>query len=261
MACPCGCWAAYGVGEKGLNFPLSTHEIAYVGTGLKTFFVSRFQYYLRDRSGNFEGVYAEWRALRIRAIVRHYGGLDFFAGKALAELGAGYGATGAFFATAGAKVYCVEGRESNTRVIRRRHPQVAALTHDLNTPIPDLGTNLDVILHMGVLYHLRDPEASSRDSCRRCAHLVLETECSDSDDPDFTTSAREPAFFLDQSLDGVGSRPSPAFVERILREEGMQFQMLNDASCNVERHEYDWPIRNTRTFRNGLRRLWFAKKA
>ena len=179
----------------------------------------------------------------------------------IVEVGAGFGATGAVFARLGGRVFCVEGREENTNIIKVRAPDVTAMTWDLNEGIPDVGQPIDVLIHMGVLYHLRDPEASIRESCRKCQHLILETECSDSDDPQFTTNATEPAFYRDQSLDGIGSRPSPAFVERVMREEGMKFEMLNDSSCNVARHHYDWPVLNTKNFKNGQRRLWFARRS
>jgi hypothetical protein len=63
----------------------------------------------------------------------------------------------------------------------------------------------------------------------------------------------------DQALNGVGSRPSPAYVERVMREEGFSYNRLTDARCNWDLHEYDWPVKNTREYRNGMRRMWFAK--
>ena len=83
---------------------------------------------------------------------------------------------------------------------------------------------------------------------------------SDSDDPYFTVNATESLFVLDQALNGVGSRPSPAFVERILKEEGFVFKMLRDARCNSGPHTYDWTVKNTKSYAHGQRRFWFASK-
>jgi hypothetical protein len=210
------------------------------------------------RGGNFAGHYAIWRSRRIRTILEEYPA-RFFAGKTLLELGAGYGDIGAYFAALGARVTCLEGRAQNVDGIRRRYTFVAAAQHDLNLGLPG-GERYDVIVHLGVLYHLAKPESAIRDACRRCEHLILETEVSDSSDANLVSQVREHAYIYDQALDGVGSRPSPAWVERVLTEEGFGFTRLEDSRCNWELHEYDWPLRNTGEFRNGRRRMWFAKK-
>jgi len=210
------------------------------------------------RGRDFEGHYAVWRTKRILTILDEYGH-RFFEGKTLLELGAGYGDIGGCFAALGAKVTCLEGRARNVAAIQRRFPGVAASQHDLNLGLP--GTErYDVILHLGVLYHLSGPEQSLRDSCRRCDHLILETEVSDSDDPNFVCRVKEASYIYDQALDGAGCRPSPAHVERILTDEGFKFTRLDDDRCNWELHVYDWPITNSKTYRSGLRRMWFARR-
>jgi SAM-dependent methyltransferase len=228
-----------------------------MGLGIKTY----LRYKLSEIAGldKFEGHYKVWRSRRILAILDQYGH-RFFSGKQILEVGAGYGAIGAFFSLLGAEVTCLEGRKANVRVIQQRYPFVKALLHDLAQGIPG-DAFFDVLIHMGVLYHLPDPEPALRAACRRCQHLILETEVSDSDDPDLVLSAREHAYGFDQSLVGQGSRPSPAFVERILKEENFSFSRITDGRCNWELHTYDWPISNSKQFRNGLRRMWFAEKA
>ncbi|HXD00262.1 MAG TPA: methyltransferase domain-containing protein [Verrucomicrobiae bacterium] len=203
--------------------------------------------------------YHGWQSKRVRAMLDHYGH-QFFAGKKVVELGAGYGDIGGFFAMLGADVTCLEGREINVAEIRRRYPAVKARQFDLNEPLPVDLVPTDFIIHFGVLYHLRDPEASLRNTCRGCKEMVLETECADSDDPNFTKPTSEHSYHKDHALDGVGCNPSAAFIERILREEGMAFEMIKDARCNAGDHHYDWPVRNTGAGPKGQRRLWFVKR-
>jgi Methyltransferase domain len=206
----------------------------------------------------FENHYAVWRSRRLQTIIEEYPP-RFFAGKTLLEPGAGFGDIGAYFGALGAKVTCLEGRAKNVAGIRRRYPFITAARHDLNHGLPG-GEQYDIVVHLGVLYHLANPEKSLREACQRCTHLILETEVADSEDPNFVRQTTEAAFMYDQALDGVGSRPSPANVERVLREEGFAFTRLQDQRSNWELHQYDWPPKNNGQFRSGQRRMWFAKK-
>ncbi|MBI3878612.1 MAG: class I SAM-dependent methyltransferase [Verrucomicrobia bacterium] len=232
-----------------------------MGLGIKTYLQFKLGEWTGRHPDKFEGHYTMWRARRINAILDHYGH-RYFVGKSVLELGAGYGAIGAFFSLLGADVTCVEGRESNTRVIRERYPFLTALTHDLSAGWPKTGRErYDVIVHFGLLYHLGDPEPSLRESCRRTDQLILETEVSDSDDAHFIKGIKEHSYHFGQSVEGAGSRPSPAWVERILTEEGMTFSRITDDRCNWELHRYDWPITNSKAHANGQRRMWFAQRA
>jgi Methyltransferase domain len=227
--------------------------------GIKTYFRYQIDKRLGKYDPEFQGVYEDWRAKRIQAILDHYGH-KFFEGKTVLELGAGYGDIGHFFSMLGAKVTCVEGREKNTQQILQRYPSLKAITHDLNQGLPSK-QRYDVIIHFGVLYHLQTPERSLRESCQCSEHLILETECSDSDDPQFLPTAKETSYVYDQAIDGVGTRPSQAWVERILSEEKEQFERLFDGRLNAGDHTYDWPLKNTKKCPRGQRRFWFAKHA
>ncbi|MDB6016038.1 MAG: methyltransferase FkbM family [Pedosphaera sp.] len=231
-----------------------------MGFGIKTYLF----YVLDEALGKHDWFgagagYHIWQGKRIRAMIEHYG-VRFFEGKTLLELGAGYGDIGNVFSLLGAKVTCLEGRKSHVAEIKRRYTGVTAIQHNLNEPLPPSANKADFIIHFGLLYHLGDPEASLRNTCRACKFMALETECCDSDDPNFTRTVSEHAFWQDHAIDGKGSSPSPAFVERILTEEGMEFERVTDDRCNAEEHFYDWPLKNTGITKKGMRRFWFAKK-
>lgn len=198
--------------------------------------------------------YVDWRQRRIDAILQHYGDA-FFAGRTLLELGCGYGDIGAAFAERGARVTCCDAREEHLEVLSRRYPHLTPVRADLNTEWP-FGS-FDIILHLGVLYHLEPTHLSLRHACRSASHLVLETEVCDSNgDLVFGTSEQG----YDQAVDGNGCRPSAPRVERFLREEGMTYERIADDRCNAGMHVYDWPVRNTGDFTHGQRRFWFARR-
>lgn len=208
------------------------------------------------RDERFEDHYVEWRAKRIGAIRDHYGP-SWFAGRTLLEVGCGHADIGAAFAALGAVVTGSDARAEHLDVARRRHPEIAGWqVADLDSEWPfDLG--FDLVLHLGVLYHLADPEQALRRLLQSSGHIVLETEVSDSSDPGFVRATDEEGY--DQAFNSRGSRPSPALVERVLAEAGRPFSRITDDRCNAGFHHYDWPIGETGESRNGLRRMWFVE--
>jgi SAM-dependent methyltransferase len=204
----------------------------------------------------FSSHYVEWRQARIAAIRAHYGD-RFFAGKTLLELGCGHGDIGAAFAALGAHVTCCDAREEHLAVVRARSPHIATVRADLDREWPL--QRYDIILHLGLLYHLEPTHASLRRCCGSCTHLVLETEVCDSSDPELVLIAAEEGY--DQAFSGTGCRPSARRVERVLAHEGMIVDRVVDSRCNSGIHIYDWPIRETHGAPEGLRRFWFALNA
>ncbi len=113
---------------------------------------------------------------------------------------------------------------------------------------------------MGLLYHL-DNIWFTLDKCfQQSDHIVLETEVMDSDDPNDILKIDENPEGFDQSLIGHGSRPSAAYIEKHIKENKWKYEMVNDSRCNASFHNYDWEIKNTKTWRHGLRRFWFCEK-
>lgn len=206
-------------------------------------------------SDTFEGHYVEWREKRIAACVDHYGGRDFFRGKTVLELGCGFGHIGAALVEMGADVSFTDGRPEHIAEVRKRYPTAKAGVFDADGPW-FLG-RYDVILHQGLLYHLRRWEGSLEDALAHCDHLILESEVCDSDDPLLVRTRGETGY--DQSIHETGTHPSPAAVEAVLTKAGASFEMVTDDRCNGGGHRYDWPIRNTNGVENGQRRFWFVR--
>jgi SAM-dependent methyltransferase len=203
----------------------------------------------------FTGHYDEWRAKRIAAIIGHYGS-SFFLKKTLLEVGCGYGDIGNVFSKLGAEVTCSEARPHHLKVIRRRYPEVSVVQADLDSEWPF--KEFDIVIHMGVLYHLSSYIEPIKNACRSCRHMILETEVSDSDDPTYAPLVKEGGF--DQALNGTGIRPSADAIEAVLRDCGMRYERVTDDRCNSGIHRYDWPVTNSKTWVSGLRRFWFVEK-
>src|SRR5437762_2064299 len=116
----------------------------------------------------FEGYYDDWRKKRILGIVGHYGP-EFFQGKTVLELGCGYAGLGATFAELGARVTDCDARAEHLREARRRHPALLLVQANLDREWPF--SHFDLILHMGLLHHLRNYERHLASVCASCEHL------------------------------------------------------------------------------------------
>jgi SAM-dependent methyltransferase len=207
----------------------------------------------------FENHYPEWRTKRIEAIRQHYED-DWFAGRSLLEVGCGHADIGAAFAALGAFVTASDARQEHLDEGRRRHPELVAWQiADLDREWP-FGLDFDLVLHLGVLYHLADPEQALRRVLSSRGHIVLETECSDSSDPGYVRATVEDGY--DQAVNNRGSRPSPALIERVLTEARRSFTRITDDRCNAGYHRYDWEVRDAGESRgHGLRRMYFIEPA
>lgn len=206
----------------------------------------------------FQDHYPEWRRKRIAAIRDHYGS-EWFAGKTVLEVGCGHADIGAEFAALGAVVTGSDAREDHLLEARRRHPEIAhCQAADLDHEWP-FAPEFELVLHLGVLYHLADPESALRRLLGSRGDIVLETEVCDSSDPGLVQRTVEDGY--DQAFNNRGSRPSPALVERILTEHSRSFSRITDGRCNSGYHRYDWQISDTGESEGGLRRMWFVEPA
>jgi 2-polyprenyl-3-methyl-5-hydroxy-6-metoxy-1,4-benzoquinol methylase len=196
----------------------------------------------------FLGPYPTWRTNRLRFLMDAWRDCPF-RGATLLELGCGHGDIGAFFLSLGADVTFSDAREEHLAVVQSRYPGAVTVLHDSNRPLPQPPSGrYDFVIHMGLLYHLHpDAVASSiRNACAVARHVVLETEVCDSSDPTLVVETRESGF--DQAFDGIGARPSSAFVERVLNECDVRWRRHDDSRLNTDLHIYDWQARDNGRF-------------
>lgn len=204
--------------------------------------------------------YHGWNMKRLAAMIEWFGA-DWFRGKRVLEIAAGHGEMGGVLWTLGADVTFTDGREENAAQIRARLPiapeKVIVQDAEEGVKFAD-GRDFDLILHLGVLYHLDNWQTSLADCAKLAPYVVLESEVCDSSDVNVEVKLPEPAEAVDQALRGMGSRPSAEMIEKVLTDVGLKHQRLRDNRCNSGFHIYDWQVTGTNATRNGLRRFWFC---
>lgn len=219
---------------------------------------------VRAEATPFAGHYEQWRETRFAYILDRFGA-DAFHGRTLLELGAGHGILGAKFQALDAQVTCAEARADHVAAGAARFPAQRFVCQNLEEDFRHLGV-FDFVLHTGLLYHLHRVERHLRWLHDVTGEwLILETEVADSDDPGFILTIEEQKEAYDQSFVGVGTRPSAAYIERILRSAGFEVERCDDPRINAGFHRYDWPVTNADTRRfgrweHGLRRFWLCRK-
>lgn len=200
--------------------------------------------------------YHGWRETRFSFIVKHYGA-EFFKGKSLVEVGAGYGHLGNMFHELGARVTCTDGRIENVEGIRERFPHLNSFVCDLENDFPD--EHFDICIHTGVLYHLANPEAAIIRSCASSNHLVLETETLDNADAFLAHSIIEDMSIIDNAVSGKGVRLTAAHIEKVLSEQGKVFMRCDNEELNYLAHRYNWVVSGSNGYGPQFRRFWFVK--
>jgi hypothetical protein len=203
----------------------------------------------------FSDHYNDWRKSRLNGTFK-YISKDYFKSKTLLELGCGYADIGNIFSELGANVTSSDARQEHLTIVNQKYPHLKTLYIDGdNSKIQE---KYDIILHWGLLYHLKEIDIHLKEISEKCDILLLETEVSDSDDKDFYISTAESGY--DQAFNHKGIRPSPSYIEKILKQNGFEFKLIKDAILNSGFHAYDWEITNSKTWRHGLRRFWICWK-
>jgi SAM-dependent methyltransferase len=205
----------------------------------------------------FVGTYEKWNRKRLQAILDHYGA-SFFPGKTILTVGCGHGAIAYELQKLGAKVTYVDARQEHVDFIAQRDSESIAICMDIDKEWPE--GQWDVLIHFGVLYHLKHPERNLKRACASATHLILETEVVDSKGDAARKEIREKSHIYTQSTEGTGVRLGPIHVEKILRESDMTFKRLWNSSCNAGIHKYDWKPKNKNDWKPGQRRFWFVKR-
>jgi SAM-dependent methyltransferase len=206
---------------------------------------------------DFWKVQRPWNEKRLKAITDHYG-IEFFDGIKVLDLGCGHGFFGDELAKLGAMVTYCDARREHLNQIVERNPNADVRLIDLEDGWPE--GQWDFIVHFGVLYHIENVVENLRKACESTEYMVLETLVCDSKDPKLNLAFKEDKTNISQAFQGMGSRPSPALIERVLTESGMEFTMLTTDKYNDHIHKYAWAVKNAKAYGAGLRRMWFVKK-
>ncbi len=203
----------------------------------------------------FSNHYRDWRNTRMNGI-KKYMPDNYFVSKKMLELGCGYADIGNMFHELGADVTSSDARSEHIDIVKTRYPHLKTLLIDADNDV--INDKYDIIVHWGLLYHLKQIETHLHNISNKCDILLLETEVCDSDNNSFYLSTSENGY--DQAFNKHGIRPSSSYVEKILEKNGFQHKLIKDPILNSGFHCYDWNITNTKKWNHGLRRFWICWK-
>lgn len=211
-------------------------------------------------------IYVELKKKRIAAIVNHFG-KEWFDGKRLLELGCGHADMGNEFHLLGATVTVTDARKKHLEAVKEKYPYLDRVLYDLNSPEWPFRKDYDLILNMGILYHLEKYERFLENCFSSCKNMFLETIVSDSADPAFVKYVDEDGKDegSDQSFTSRGCRPSWANIEMLIVENHFYFQRHFSKDLNTDDNLFDWePTGSNECSRMvdekffWLRRAWFC---
>ena len=181
--------------------------------------------------------YENWNLARSTFLTR-YLGRRFFAGRTVLIVGAGHGEIGATLYDLGAAVTCSDGRPAHLDHIQREYPYLSTRCDDLDSATLAL-PSVHAVIHFGTLYHLRNAAKGIRDAAAAAPYVILESLVTDSPDPECCPREDE-STWQDQSLYGIGCRPSWAFIEAQWRLLGLAFVRVEDPILNAGLRQYTW---------------------
>jgi SAM-dependent methyltransferase len=188
--------------------------------------------------------------------VKKYISTDYFKNKSLLEVGCGYADIGNVFHELGCIVTSSDARKEHLDVANEKYPHIKTLLIDSDND--EIKETYDIILHWGLLYHLNEIEKHLENVSQKCDLLLLETEVVDAADEEYYISINENGY--DQAFNNKGIRPSPYYVENIIKKNGFEFKLIKDPILNSDFHCYDWDFTNSKGWTHGLRRFWICWK-
>jgi SAM-dependent methyltransferase len=182
-------------------------------------------------------------------------------GGRVLDVGCGVGHFIPFYLNRGCTVNALDGRAENIAELKRRRLDIEADVADVQELDPERFGTFDVIHCFGLLYHLDSPVAALRRFSAMCKRLlIVETMVCDTSEPVMVLVDETKA--ASQAMDGLGCRPSPAFLAVALNRAGFDYVY---GAANVPDHpdfQFEWK-NNRETIRNGipLRCIIVASKA
>lgn len=201
----------------------------------------------------------EWRRNLIKAIIDHFGP-QWFAQKKVLDLGCGYGEVGGALLRLGAFITAVDARPENLGYVKQQFPAIKTLQLDLNSQWSFHHTNYDLILSIDLLPHLSNWEQHITNICRHANNIVIETEISNSNDPNYHIPTTEDRHVNSFSFHGEGVILTAATIENKLSDLMTSYKRIDHNKLNSNEFSYDWQETNTGERNYGQRRLWFVRQ-
>jgi SAM-dependent methyltransferase len=138
------------------------------------------------------------------------------------DVGCGVGYFSKFLHERGLQVLAVDGREENAKEGQRRHPEISFLTRDVEDPaLPQIGT-FDIVLCVGLLYHLENPFRAIRNLHALTGKvLIVESMCVPGTEP--SLALLDEGNQHDQGLNFIAFYPTESCLIKMLYRAGFPF--------------------------------------
>jgi 2-polyprenyl-3-methyl-5-hydroxy-6-metoxy-1,4-benzoquinol methylase len=171
---------------------------------------------------------------------------EYFSDKTVLELGALYGFFGTKFHESGSNVTCYEGREENLEVLRSNYPFLKS--HLVDCDKLKINEKYDIILHAGLLYHLKNVKENLIECLNSCNLLILETENINSSENELIFEVENASSYCNLSsltnsdATDIVSKTSRKYLETIFQENGFDYVLIKDGDLNLTPYVYDWEV-------------------
>jgi len=231
--------------------------------------------------------YKDWYQNRVQKIINIFG-KDWFAGKNILELGACYGDIGFELMKLGADVTFADARQEHLDVIESKFANYSLVPDLIKLNQEEkysLNKKYDLVLHLGVLYHIENWKQDLECAMNHSDLMILETIVSHVKVPDrqIKNYGKGRVDKHNEKYEGINSilnlNCQESIESQIIKNNGkfIRFdnQELNttlslDVEKNLIRHLYDWDYdssvginnqkRNQKNITNHFRRFWLVVK-
>ncbi|HRK61219.1 MAG TPA: class I SAM-dependent methyltransferase [Candidatus Omnitrophota bacterium] len=181
--------------------------------------------------------------------------------RSLLDMGCGVGYFSDFFSKKGCLVHFADARPSNVEETKKRIPKASHHFFDIEKDKIETLGSFDIVFCYGLLYHLENPWSAIAKLSKACRQMLLiETIVCDHELPLNQLVLETP--HSNQALNGIGSRPSPAYIVLALRNAGWSWIYAAKNPPDHPDFHFDWK-NNLEYSRNGnnLRCFFLASRS
>ena len=203
--------------------------------------------------------YTDWYKKRLEKIINIFGS-DWFAGKKILELGACHGDIGIELIKLGAKVTFADYRQEHLDSISEKLKDYAFLNCEFIQLDQETKWNLnskyDLVLHLGVLYHLKNWKQDLECAMQHSNTMILESLVHNNIFPDtikkvnvdpFTEkyhgkNPKELSFFCQESVEATLNKIDCRHIR--FENENLNSNICWERDSILVKHMYNWDYNN-----------------